>query len=118
MRQMPDQVVPKEWAPDEGEPRYVTAMKLIKRFNELSRREEVVRLAVALALVECAPAPDYARWAIAIVALAAYGVLWFKVKRVQRAARDLEDLNPTGIKVRPAQEEQPDAAASLQEQKA
>jgi len=114
-RQMPDQVVPKEWAPDEGEPRYVTAMKLIKRFNKLSRQEELVRLAVAVAALECAPVPIYARWALAIVALAAYASLRLTVRRVQRAARELEDVNPTNIKVR---EEKPDAAASLQEQKA
>lgn len=114
-RQMPEQVVPREWAPDEGEPRYVTAMKLIKRFHTLSRQEALVRLAVAVAVIECAPVPVYARWALGLVALAAYAVLWFKVKSVQRAARELEDVNPTNIKVR---EEQPAPDAPLQEQKA
>ena len=104
LRQMPDNAVPPEWAPNDGEPKYVTAIKLIKKFNTLTRQETIVRLAVIVALLECAPIPIYARWALGIICVAAYLVLRLSIRSVSHRARLLEDINPDQIKVRPEQE--------------
>jgi len=101
-KQMPDNAVPKEWAPDDREPAYKTAFRVIKAFNYWGRVETFARPAVALALVECAPVPIVARWALGALALGAYGFVHFKLWGVRSVARGLEDVNPSNIKVKEA----------------
>jgi hypothetical protein len=105
-RQMPDQVIPKEWAPDAQTSRYRDSARLIQQFNAVGRLHTRVTPAAALAIAECAPVPAWVRYAVGGVAagiwLAVAGASWW----IRHKAQRMQDVAPPDVKIRPPKQEQ------------